>query len=56
MSTWTNLTKGTATFTNLLKRVLNFLLSEDDTFLLSEDGTKIIIDRGIEWTNLTKSL
>jgi len=55
-ATFTNGVKtAVATFVNLLKRGLFFLKNEDNTYLLLEDGGKIIIDNGVEYTNLTKS-
>lgn len=44
-----------SSFSNILKRIKAYLLSEDSTHLLLEDGGNILIDRGIEYTNLTKN-
>jgi len=53
---WTNVTKATTVFTNLLKRARSFLLKEDSGYLLLESGDKIVLDRGAEFINQQKSV
>lgn len=67
MATFTNLIKNSVSsvgniakhavtsVSNTVKRLLAYLLCEDGTRLLLEDGGNILIDRGVEYTNITKN-
>ena len=56
MATFTNIIKNSvSSFVNTYKRIKAYLLCEDGTHLLLEDGGKIYIDKGVEYTNLTKN-
>lgn len=56
ISTVSNVTKNAmSSVTNTYKRLRAYLLSEDGTHLLLEDGGKIFIDKGVEYTNITKN-
>lgn len=52
---FSNETKHTSTFANLVKRMRGFLLKEDAFHLLLETGYKIIIEPDAsQWDNSTK--
>lgn len=52
---FSNETKHTSVFANLVKRMRGFLLKEDTDYLLLETGYKIILEPDAsQWDNLTK--
>ena len=57
MTTWTNTTKNTSTFTNQTKTLSDLFLLIDDTFaLLIDDTYKTVISTcATPWSNQTKN-